>query len=101
MKLMTLKNHLGFTIMINYLYHKLAIIAIINLAIIISSSAALNANMNEIIAYAQLANNNNNNNNIESVFPDNGPNTDRPPAFLDAYWSQNLSANSSVPTNVV
>ena len=87
--------------MINYLYHKLAIIAIVNLAIIISSSAAINANMNEIIAYAQLANNNNNNNNIESVFPDNGPNSDRPPAFLDAYWSENLSANSSVPTNVV
>lgn len=86
--------------MINYLYHKLAIIAIVNLAIIISSSAAINANMNEIIAYAQLANNNNNNN-IESVFPDNGPNSDRPPAFLDAYWSENLSANSSVPTNVV
>jgi len=86
--------------MINYLYHKLAIIAIVNLAIIISSSAAINANMNEIIAYAQLANNNNNNN-IESVFPDNGPNSDRPPAFLDSYWSENLSANSSVPTNVV
>ncbi len=94
---MTLKDHLGFTIVVNYLYHKLAIIAIVNLAIIISSSAAINANMNEIIAYAQLANNNN----IESVFPDNGPNSDRPPAFLDAYWSENLSANSSVPTNVV
>ena len=101
MKIMTLKNHLGFTIVVNYLYHKLAIIAIANLAIIISSSAAINANMNENIAYAQLANNNNNNNNIESVFPDNGPNSDRPPAFLDAYWSENLSANSSVPTNVV
>jgi hypothetical protein len=101
MKIMTLKKHLGFTIMINYLYHKLAIIAIVNLAIIISSSTAINANMNEIIAYAQLANNNNNNNNIEPVFPDNGPNTDRPPSFLDAYWSENLSANSSVPTNVV
>jgi hypothetical protein len=98
MKIMTLKNHLGFTIVVNYLYHKLAIIAIANLAIIISSSAAINANMNENIAYAQLANNNNN---IESVFPDNGPNSDRPPAFLDAYWSENLSANSSVPTNVV
>jgi hypothetical protein len=99
MKIMALKNHLGFTIMINYLYHKLVILAILNIAIIISSSAAINANMNEIIAYAQLANNNNNN--IESVFPDNGPNTDRPPTFLDAYWSENLSANSSVPTNVV
>ncbi|HYY50708.1 MAG TPA: hypothetical protein VE643_07535 [Nitrososphaeraceae archaeon] len=78
----------------------MAIIAILNLAIIISSSAAINANVNEIIAYAQLANNNNNSN-IESVFPDNGSNTDRPPTFLDAYWSENLSANSSVPTNVV
>src|SRR5919202_1661805 len=83
MKIMALKNHLGFTIMINYLYHKLVILAILNIAIIISSSAAINANMNEIIAYAQLAN------------------TNRPPTFLDAYWSENLSANSSVPTNVV
>jgi hypothetical protein len=82
-----------------YLYHKAAIIEILIMGFIIfSSSAVINANMNEIIAYAQLANNNNTNN-IDSVFPDNGPNTDRPPAFLDAYWSDNLSANSSVPSN--
>ena len=43
--------------------------------------------------YAQSANNNN------PVFLENGPNTDKPPAFLDAFWTNNLSANSSVPSN--
>ena len=52
--------------------------------------------MNDVIAYAQLANTD-----IRSVFPDNGLNTDRPPAFLDAYWTDNLSANSSLPSNAV
>jgi hypothetical protein len=50
---------------------------------------------NVIAAYAQLANNNN------AVFLENSPNTDRPPAFLDAFWTNNLSANSSVPSNNV
>ncbi len=64
--------------------------------IIFSSSAVINRNMNDAIAYAQSANTD-----IRSVFPDNGLNTDRPPAFLDAYWTDNLSANSSVPSNAV
>src|SRR5438128_2614209 len=60
-----------------------------------SSSAVLNRNGSNVIAYAQLANNNN------SVFLDNGPNSDKPPAFLDAYWTSNLSGNSSAPNNNV
>jgi len=73
------------------------IIAILVLGLIIfSSSAVINTNMNDVIAYAQLANTD-----IRSVFPDNGLNTDRPPAFLDAYWTDNLSANSSLPSNAV
>jgi hypothetical protein len=79
-----------------FLRKKPPIIAIVVLGLIIfSSSAVINTNMNYAIAYAQLANTD-----IRSVFPDNGLNTDRPPAFLDAYWSDNLSANSSVPNNV-
>jgi hypothetical protein len=58
-----------------------------------SSSAIANANYINLNAYAQSANN--------SVFLDNGPNTEKPPAFLDAYWTNNLSANSSVPNNNV
>jgi len=61
-----------------------------------SLSAVVNLNNINLNAYAQTANNNNN-----SVFLDNGPNTDKPPAFLDAYWTNNLSANSSVPNNNV
>jgi hypothetical protein len=85
----------------DYLRHKAPIIVIgivISWLIVFSSSAVTNTNMNDFIAYAQLANNNNN---INSVFPDNGPNTDRPPGFLDAFWTDNLSANSSVPSNSV
>jgi hypothetical protein len=65
--------------------------------LLFSSSAIANTNnsSNAIAAYAQSANNNN------AVFLDNGPNTDRPPAFLDAFWTNNLSANSSVPSNNV
>jgi hypothetical protein len=80
-----------------FLRKKPPIIAIVVLGLIIFSfSAVINTNMNGAIAYAQLANTD-----IRSVFPDNGLNTDRPPAFLDAYWSDNLSANSSVPSNAV
>src|SRR5689334_16557847 len=61
-----------------------------------SSSAVANTNNGTVITYAQLATTTNN-----SVFIDNGPNTDKPPAFLDAYWTNNLSANSSVPNNNV
>src|SRR5689334_13508324 len=64
-----------------------------------SSSAVANTNNGTVITYAQLATNNNNNNN--SVFIDNGPNTDKPPAFLDAFCTNNLSTNSSVPNNNV
>ena len=64
--------------------------------LLFSSSAIANTNnssSNVIAAYAQSANNNN------PVFLENGPNTDKPPAFLDAFWTNNLSANSSVPSN--
>jgi hypothetical protein len=80
-----------------FLRKKPPIMAVIVLGLIIfSSSAVINTNMNDAIAYAQSANTD-----IRSVFPDNGLNTDRPPAFLDAYWTDNLSANSSVPSNAV
>src|SRR5919198_1636709 len=84
----------------DYLRHKASIIVVISLVIswliVFSSSAVTNTNINDFIAYAQLENNNNH---INFVFPDNGPNTDRPPAFLDAFWTNNLSANSSVHSN--
>jgi hypothetical protein len=80
-----------------FLRKKPPIMAVIVLGLIIfSSSAVINTNMNDAIAYAQSANTD-----IRSVFPDNGLNTDRPPAFLDAYWTDNLSANSSLPSNAV
>ena len=66
--------------------------------LLFSSSVVANTNNNSsnaIAAYAQSANNNN------AVFLENGPNTDKPPAFLDAFWTNNLSANSSVPSNNV
>jgi hypothetical protein len=79
------------------LHHKTAIIVmVISGLIFFSSSAVINKNRSDFIAYAQLANNN-----IDSVFPDNGPNTDRPPGFLDAYWTNNLSANSTVPSSAL
>lgn len=80
-----------------FLRKKPPIIAVIVLELIIfSSSAVINTNMNDAIAYAQSANTD-----IRSVFPDNGLNTDRPPSSLDAYWTDNLSANSSLPSNAV
>jgi hypothetical protein len=80
-----------------YLHNKAVIVAtVISALIFLSSLAVINTTRADFIAYAQLANNN-----INTVFPDNGPNTDRPPAFLDAYWTDNLSANSSVPNNNV
>jgi hypothetical protein len=80
-------------------HHKTAIIVIVICGLIFfSSSAVTNKNRSDFIAYAQLANNNNN---IDSIFPDNGPNTDRPPGFLDAYWTNNLSANSTVPSSAL
>ncbi|HZC21309.1 MAG TPA: hypothetical protein VE223_06665, partial [Nitrososphaeraceae archaeon] len=72
----------------------LTIRSLILAGLLFSASAVPNTN-NAIAAYAQLANNNN------AVFLENGPNTDRPPAFLDAFWTNNLSANSSVPSNNV
>src|ERR671933_903546 len=89
-KLSMLHNH-------GCLHHKTAIMVIVISGLILFSSlAAINKNRNDFIAFAQLANNN-----FNSVFPDNGPNTDRPPGFLDAYWTDNLSANSTVPSSAL
>jgi hypothetical protein len=71
-------------------------VIVISGLIFFSSSAVINKNRNDFIAFAQLANNN-----FNSIFPDNGPNTDRPPGFLDAYWTDNLSANSTVPSSAL
>jgi hypothetical protein len=35
----------------------------------------------------------------EPTFPDNGPQTDKNPKFLDSYWTDNLSTSISVPGN--
>jgi hypothetical protein len=52
-------------------------------------------------AFAQSPNNNNNNG-IYSTFPNNSPDTDRAPAFLDAYWTNYLSSSSTASnTNAV
>lgn len=81
----------------HYSHHKTAVVVIIISGLIFFSSlASINTNRSDFIAYAQLANNN-----INAVFPDNGPNTDRPPGFLDSYWTDNLSANASVSNNNV
>src|SRR6185312_12436714 len=53
------------------------------------------------LAFAQSPNNNNNNG-IYSTFPNNSPDTDRAPAFLDAYWTNYLSSSSTASnTNAV
>jgi hypothetical protein len=72
----------------------LTIRSLILAGLLFSALVVANTN-NAIAAYAQFANNNN------AVFLENGPNTDKPPAFLDAFWTNNLSANSSVPSNNV
>src|SRR5919199_2023031 len=89
-KLSMLHNH-------DCLHYKTAIIVIVISGLIFfSSSTVINKNSSDFIAFAQLANNN-----FNSIFPDNGPNTDRPPGFLDAYWTNNLSANSTVPSSAL
>ena len=51
------------------------------------------------LAFAQSPNNNNG---IYSTFPNNSPDTDRAPAFLDAYWTNYLSSSSTASnTNAV
>ncbi len=44
------------------------------------------------MSFAQISSNNNNS---YSTFPNSGPDTDRAPAFLDAYWTNYLSSSSS------
>ncbi len=45
--------------------------------------------------FAQLSSGNINNNGDFSTFPDNGPDTDKAPAVLDAYWTNYLSSSST------
>ena len=70
----------------------------ISLIGLIFFSAVINPNNSDkvIATYAQSINNNNNGNN--SAFSVNGPYSDKAPTFLDAYWTNNPSGNSSVPT---
>jgi hypothetical protein len=65
-------------------------------------SAVINPNNSDkvIAAYAQSINNNNSNNiGNNSAFSVNGPYSDKAPTFLDAYWTNNPSGNTSVPTS--
>ena len=62
------------------------------LAGILFFSCIENAN---ITTHAQLSSYISNN----STFPNNGPGTDRAPAFLDAYWTNYLSSASSTSNN--
>jgi hypothetical protein len=62
----------------------------------------INNNSGKVItADAQSISNNNSNNNNGSnsgaVFSVNGPYSDKAPTFLDAYWTNNPSGNSSAP----
>jgi hypothetical protein len=61
----------------------------------------INNNSGKVItADAQSISNNNNNNNSSNsgaVFSVNGPYSDKAPTFLDAYWTNNPSGNSSTP----
>ena len=72
----------------------------ISLIGLIFFSAVINPNNSDkvIATYAQSINNNNNNNGNNSAFSVNGPYSDKAPTFLDAYWTNNPSGNSSVPT---
>jgi hypothetical protein len=85
-----------------------SILYCIILAGLIFFSAVINPNNNSgkvITAHAQSINNNSNNsnnnningNNSGTVFSVNGPYSDKAPTFLDAYWTNNPSGNSSVP----
>jgi hypothetical protein len=62
-----------------------------------SFTGSTSSNMATSVAFAQLYNNNNNNNdtNVYSTFPNSSPDTDRAPAFLDAYWTNYLSSSST------
>jgi hypothetical protein len=74
------------------------------LAGLIFFSAVINPNNNSgkviTAAHAQSINNSNNNNgnngnNSGTVYSVNGPYSDKAPTFLDAYWTNNPSGNSS------
>jgi hypothetical protein len=58
----------------------------------------INNNSGKVItANAQSISNNNNGSNSGAVFSVNGPYSDKAPTFLDAYWTNNPSGNSSTP----
>ncbi len=60
-----------------------------------SLTGSTSSNMATSVAFAQLSNNNNNNTSVYSTFPNSSPDTDRAPAFLDAYWTNYLSSSST------
>jgi len=90
----------------------LSIVLFFSLSLSLSLSTITNSNMATTststptststgLAFAQSPNNNNNNG-IYSTFPNNSPDTDRAPAFLDAYWTNYLSSSSTASnTNAV
>jgi hypothetical protein len=58
-----------------------------------SFTGSTSSNMATSVAFAQLYNNNDTN--VYSTFPNSSPDTDRAPAFLDAYWTNYLSSSST------
>jgi hypothetical protein len=81
---------------ITILFFIIPIILFFSLSFSLLATTAPSSNMYTTAAvFAQLSNNNNNNNNGVSTFPNNSPDTDRAPAFLDAYWTNYLSSSST------
>jgi hypothetical protein len=77
------------------LFFIIPIILFFSLSFSLLATTAPSSNTTAAV-FAQLSNNNNNNNNNGvSTFPNNSPDTDRAPAFLDAYWTNYLSSSST------
>jgi hypothetical protein len=87
-------------------YARITTIVFLILSVILFFS--LTASSNTVTtAFAQLSgnssNNSNNGNNYNAlpIFPNNGVDTDKAPAFLDAYWTNYLSSSSSISTSAI
>ena len=52
-------------------------------------------------SFAQLSTNNNSKTGSYTIFPDSSSDTDKSPAFLDAYWTNYLSSSSTSNNNSV
>jgi hypothetical protein len=76
----------------------IALVGLIFFSAVINPNDINNNNSGKVItADAQSISNNNNGSNSGAVFSVNGPYSDKAPTFLDAYWTNNPSGNSSTP----